>query len=50
MRILTFDIGGTFIKYGVCNEKFEFLEDHKVPTEAKKGGQKLVEKIIGIIE
>lgn len=50
MRILTFDIGGTFIKYGVCNKKFEFLEDHKVPTEAKKGGQKLVEKIIGIIE
>lgn len=50
MRILTFDIGGTFIKYGVCNEKFEFLEDHKVPTEAQKGGQKLIEKVIGIIE
>lgn len=50
MRILTFDIGGTFIKYGVCDEKFNLLEEHKVPTEAQKGGQKLIEKIIGIVE
>lgn len=50
MRILTFDIGGTFIKYGVCNEEFKLLETHKVPTDAQKGGQVLIEKIIGIIE
>lgn len=50
MKILTFDIGGTFVKYGVCNEKFKFIEKHKIPTEAKKGGQKLIEKIIEIIE
>jgi glucokinase-like ROK family protein len=50
MRILTFDIGGTFIKYGICNEKFELLETHKVPTEAKKGGQALIEKVIDIVE
>jgi glucokinase-like ROK family protein len=50
MRILTFDIGGTNIKYGVCNEKFEFIEKHKTPTDAQKGGQVLIEKIIDIIE
>ncbi len=50
MRILTFDIGGTFIKYGICNEKFEILEKHKIPTDAKKGGQALIEKVIGIVE
>lgn len=50
MRILAFDIGGTFIKYGVLNEKFQFEEEHKIPTEAKKGGQALIEKVIGIIE
>lgn len=49
MKILTFDIGGTFIKYGVCNEKFELIEKHKIPTEAEKGGQRLIEKIINII-
>lgn len=50
MRILTFDVGGTFIKYGVCDDNFEFIEKHKVPTDAKRGGQALVEKIIDIVE
>ena len=50
MRILTFDIGGAYIKYGVCNEKFQLLETHKIPTQAEKGGQDLIERIIGIIE
>ncbi|MBQ7739623.1 MAG: ROK family protein [Eubacterium sp.] len=50
MRVLTFDIGGTFIKYGICNENFEIIERHKIPTEAHKGGQELIEKIIGIVE
>ena len=50
MKIIAFDIGGTYIKYGICNEKYKFIEEHKIPTEAKKGGQKLVEKIIDIIE
>ena len=50
MRILSFDIGGTFIKYGICNENFSLTEKSKVPTEAQKGGQALIEKIIGIIE
>lgn len=50
MRILTFDIGGTFIKYGIVNEKFKLIETHKVPTEAEKGAQELIEKIIRIVE
>lgn len=50
MRIITFDIGGEYIKYGICNEKFKLLETHKIPTEAEKGGQVLIEKIISIIE
>lgn len=50
MRILAFDIGGTFIKYGIVNEHFELEEIHKVPTDAQKGGQALIEKVIDIIE
>lgn len=50
MRILAFDIGGTFIKYGIVNDSFEFEEIHKVPTDAHKGGQVLIERVIDIIE
>lgn len=50
MRILTFDIGGTNIKYGLCNDKFELSDLHTIPTEASKGGQYIIEKVIDIIE
>ncbi len=50
MRILSFDIGGTFIKYGIVGDDFKLLETHRVPTQASKGGQELIEKIIGIVE
>ena len=50
MNILTFDIGGTNIKYALCNEKFILTDRHTVATEANKGGQELVNKIISIIE
>ena len=50
MKILAFDIGGTNIKYALCNENFELTDRHTVPTEAQKGGQELVLKIIRIIE
>lgn len=49
MRILAFDIGGTFIKYAICDENFNLSDKNKVPTEAEKGGQALIEKIIDII-
>lgn len=50
MKILAFDIGGTNIKYALCNEKFELSDKHSVPTEAKMGGQHIINKVIGIIE
>ncbi len=50
MNILTFDIGGTNIKYAVCNERFILTDRHTIPTEAQKGGQELISKIISIIE
>ncbi len=49
MRILTFDIGGTNIKYAVCNEHFEMSEFKSIPTQASKGGQFIINKIIDII-
>ncbi len=50
MKILSFDIGGTNIKYALCNEKFVLSEKHSVPTEAPLGGQHIINKIIDIIE
>lgn len=48
MKILTFDIGGTDIKYGVCDENFCFIEKHKTPTNALEGGPALIEKVCTI--
>lgn len=50
MKILTFDIGGTNIKYAVCNENFELTDKHSVPTEAAKGGQYIINKVLNIID
>ena len=54
MRILAFDIGGTFVKYCICikdeNDNFELTQTDKMPTEAQKGGQDLIERIIDVIE
>ena len=48
MKILTFDIGGTDIKYGVCDENFCFTEKNKTPTNAMEGGPALIEKVCNI--
>lgn len=50
MKIITFDIGGTNIKYAICNEKFKLTEKHSIPTEASKGGQYIINKVLQIIE
>lgn len=50
MRILAFDIGGTFIKYALCNDSFELTEKNKIPTNANQGGQVIIQRIIDIIE
>lgn len=50
MNILTFDIGVTNIEYALCDEKFELTDKKSIPTEAPKGGQHIVNKIIEIID
>lgn len=49
MRILAFDIGGTFIKYSLCDENFELSQSQKVETDAKIGGRKIIERVIDIV-
>lgn len=49
MRVLAFDIGGTVIKYGIVNEYGKILEKYSVPTNAKEGGEAVLNKIISII-
>lgn len=49
MKILSFDIGGTAIKYGILNENGEILELKETPTEANKGGRFVMDKVLSII-
>ena len=42
-------IGGTSIKYGVINEELDFLVTNEMDTEAKKGGENILNKIIEIV-
>lgn len=50
MNIITFDIGGTFIKYALCDENFNLSKSTKIPTDAKQGGIKLIEKVIEVVK
>lgn len=50
MKILTFDIGGTEIKYAFCDENFELSNKKAVPTNAAQGGKKIIERIVNIIK
>ncbi|MUV36985.1 Glucokinase [Lentibacillus sp. JNUCC-1] len=42
---LAFDIGGSFIKYGVLTEAGTFVEKHETATEAHLGGSSIIEKV-----
>lgn len=44
-KILSFDIGGTSIKYGVVTDKGEILWKDEIATDAKKGGISVVNKV-----
>lgn len=44
MKVLVFDIGGTAIKYGICQDG-HLLETYEHPTEASKGGPHILETI-----
>lgn len=49
MKNLVFDIGGTSIKYGVCQDNA--LTDMKeIPTNAEKGGAHILKTVISLIQ
>ena len=48
MRILTFDIGGTEIKYAICDENFNLTEKKSIPTNAHEGGKRIIERVLEI--
>lgn len=50
MKILIFDIGGTNIRYGICDENFNLSGRHTIKTEAHNGGQCIINRIIDIID
>lgn len=45
MFYLGIDLGGTFIKGGICNEKGEILVQESIPTQVQAGNDKIVENI-----
>lgn len=48
-KYICIDIGGTTIKYGIINEKGEFLETQECPTNAHLGGPSILKKVISLI-
>ena len=48
MNCLSFDVGGTTIKYGVINDRYEVLLKDKIPTP--KDEEKFIESISEIIQ
>ncbi len=50
MKILAFDIGGTEIKYALCDESFNLTESKSIPTNAHEGGKRIIERVIEIIK
>ncbi len=50
MKILAFDIGGTEIKYALCDESFNLSEKNSIPTNAREGGARIIERIVKIIK
>ena len=49
MKILVFDIGGTAIKYGIC-QSGKLLSINECPTEAYKGGPHILQTICSLAE
>lgn len=49
-KYISIDIGGTFIKYGLINENGEILEKNELATEANKGGEQILAKVLKIVE
>ena len=47
MNCLSFDVGGTTVKYGVVNENYEVILKDKIPTPQNE--EKFIESLSGII-
>ena len=50
MRVLAFDIGGTEIKYALCDENFNLSQSNSIPTNAHEGGRRIIERVVEIIK
>lgn len=50
MKILAFDIGGTEIKYALCDEYFNLSDQKAVPTNAQEGGKAIISRVVEIIK
>lgn len=48
MRTLVFDIGGTEIKYALCDGNFNLTDKKSVPTNAFEGGRRIIERVVEI--
>lgn len=46
---ISIDIGGTFIKYGLINEDGQILEKNDMATQAHKGGQHILDRVLEIV-
>jgi glucokinase len=40
------DLGGTFLKGGIVNERGELLETHTIPSEVHKGPERILENLL----
>lgn len=49
-RYIGIDIGGTSIKYGVLDETGSILERWDMDTEAEKGGEEILKKVVQIVK
>ncbi len=49
-RYLTFDIGGTMIKYGLIDENGRIIDYHLMESEAHLGGAHVVHKVEKVVE
>lgn len=49
MKNLVFDIGGTSIKYGVCQDN-ALTDMREIPTNAEKGGAHILKTVISLIQ
>jgi predicted NBD/HSP70 family sugar kinase len=49
MQVISFDIGGTDIKYGIIQDDYQILMHDLIPTEAFNGGMSIINRVIDII-